>query len=133
MDTPKERHGCLTVWLALIVLVNGISALSLLLAAEKFQEQVPAFEAWMATPIAVLAVLNVLLALALFYWRKWAFYAFIVNNLLLFGLNVYAGIGVVEAFTGLAGIAILYGVLQLGGDRSGWALMSRRRIRQSGK
>jgi hypothetical protein len=38
-----------------------------------------------------------------------------------FALNLAIGVSIPQAIMGLAGIAILYGVLQIGGENKGWA------------
>lgn len=119
----KERHGCLTAWLILMILANGFTALVTPLSVASIQETLPNFPTWVVWPITLIAVLNVAYAVALFNWKKWGFYGFVLNAVLAFGLNLYAGIGIPQAIIGLFGIAVLYGVLQIGSPKSGWAQM----------
>ncbi len=120
MDNPKQRHGCLTAWLIVMILANGFTAVITPLTVSSIQQAIPGFPTWIVWPIALLAILNVVFAIALFNWKKWGFFGFLVNSLIAFGLNLYAGIGVPQAVLGLVGIAFLYGVLQIGGERKGW-------------
>jgi hypothetical protein len=121
MDAPKQRHGCLTAWLVLMIIANGFTALGTPLMVGAIQQTIPNFPAWVVWPIALLAVLNVVFAIALFNWKKWGFFGFLGTSLAAFGLNIYAGIGIPQAVFGLVSIAILYGVLQIGGQKSGWS------------
>lgn len=121
MNSPKQRHGCLTAWLILIIIANGLTALITPLAIGSIRQAIPGFPTWMVWPIALLSILNVIFAIALFNWMKWGFYGFVVNSLIAFGLNLYAGIGILQSVLGLVGIPVLYGVLHIGGKTSGWA------------
>jgi hypothetical protein len=121
MDGPKQRHGCLTAWLVLMIIGNGFTAVGTPLMAGAIQQATPNFPAWVVWPIALLALLNVVFAIALFNWQKWGFFGFLLTSLAAFGLNIYAGIGIPQAVLGLLGIVLLYGVLQIGGHRSGWS------------
>ncbi len=121
MDGPKQRHGCLTAWLVLMIIANGFAALGTPLMVGSIQQTIPNFPAWVVWPIALLAVLNLVFAVALFNWKKWGFFGFLGTSLAAFGLNIYATIGIAQAVFGLVGIAVLYGVLQIGGQKSGWS------------
>jgi hypothetical protein len=85
------------------------------------QQALPTFPAWMVWPFTLGAVLNIAFAIALFNWKKWGFFGFLVTGVATFALNIYVGIGIPRAVLGLMGIAILYGVLQIGGQKSGWS------------
>lgn len=121
MPDRKERHGCLTAWLVLVILANGFTALATPLSVASIQEALPDFPAWIVWPIAGLALLNILFAVALFNWKRWGFYGFVATSLAACALNLYAGLGIFDSVRGLIGIAVLYGVLQIGGKKSGWA------------
>jgi hypothetical protein len=75
----------------------------------------------MVWPITLSAVLNVAFAIALFNWKKWGFFGFLVTSVAAFAQNIYLGIGIPNVVLGLMGIAIFYGVLQIGGQKSGWS------------
>ena len=119
-DVVKQRHGCLTAWLILMIAANGLTAIVTPLMISQIQRATPNFPAWGAFVIPVLAILNVVFALAIFKWKKWGFFGFCVTALLTFCFNIYAGLGVGQAVFGLVGIAVLYGVLQIGGENKGW-------------
>ncbi|MGH3755135.1 MAG: hypothetical protein ACRDRP_21075 [Pseudonocardiaceae bacterium] len=62
-----------------------------------------------------LTAANVVCAIALFQWRKWGFYGFVATSVVGLVVNLAIGLNPVQALLGLVGIAILYGVLQIGG------------------
>lgn len=121
MTSTKQRHGCLTAWLILMIIANGFAAIVTPAMAAQLQQANPNFPTWIVWPIALLGVLNVVFTIVLFNWKMWGFVGFCVNALIAFGLNLYAGIGVGQAIFGLTGIAVLFGVLQIGGKDKGWS------------
>jgi hypothetical protein len=121
MDVPKQRHFLLTAWLVFMIIANGATAVITPMSVGDIQQALPDFPAWMVWPITLCAVLNIAFAIALFNWKKWGFFGFLVTSAAAFALNVYAGVGIPRAVLGLLGVAILYGVLQIGGQKSGWS------------
>jgi hypothetical protein len=97
-----------------------INAIATPLTANTIQQAIPTYPVWIVWPITLLGLINAGCAVALFMWKKWGFLGLIITSLITFGLNLYAGIGIPQALVGLVGIAILYGVLQIGGMRKGW-------------
>lgn len=65
-------------------------------------------------------LINVAIVLALFWWKKLAFYAFCAIAGIFFSLNLYIGVNPASAIAGLIGVPILYGVFQIGGEHKGW-------------
>ena len=122
---PKQRHGCLTAWLVLAILGNSLLALLVaclyfLAGPEVIRRTAPNLPGW-AFPFMIAAgIFNVLCAVALFRWKKWGFWGFVATTVLAFAINLYHGLTPTASSTGLLGIAILYGVLNVGKDRRGW-------------
>src|SRR5688500_20341036 len=73
MESTKTRHGCLTAWLILMILANALTAVTTPLFAASIRQAIPGFPEWVVWPIVLLAVLNVVFAVALFKWKKWGF------------------------------------------------------------
>ena len=121
MDVPKQRHFLLTAWLVFMIVANGATAVITPMLVGNIQQALPTFPAWMVWPITLSAVVNVAFAIALFNWKKWGFFGFLVTSVATFAQNIYVGIGIPRTVLGLMGLAILYGVLQIGGQKSGWS------------
>jgi hypothetical protein len=121
MERAKERHGCLTLLLMLYLVIYAFIAIGMASKPELFEEKFPTISRTTLWALAALAVLNIVFVAALFLWKRWAFYGFVVTNLAVFVLNLNAGLGFVNALSGLVGIPILFGVLRLGGEKSGWS------------
>lgn len=119
MDKPK-RHGCLTAFLIVMIVANVLTALIYLFASDTVRQTYPDAPAWIFVLLAVMGLLNVAFAVALFQWKRWGFYGFVATAAVAFVVNLYIGLGIGQALFGLAGVAILYAVLQIGDDRKAW-------------
>ena len=111
----KVRNGCLTIWLVFIIIGNIIS--SILLATVSSADAgvaglVKGVDIGISLWIAVCAA-------ALFMWKKWGFYGFILAAVISIALNI-ALHDYVFAISPVISVAILYGVLQIGGPYKGW-------------
>lgn len=118
--TGKKRHGCLTTWLILMIIGNFYSIIANLVSMKSI------INFYGTSTISVLllcllGVANILFVIALFRWKKWGFYGFAASSVLVFILNLAIGLKLWQSIAGLVGIAILYGVLQIGDQASkGW-------------
>lgn len=119
--SPKQRHGCLTAYLVLMLLANSGTALVYLVASESVRQGVPNMPDWAFPVLIAGSLLNFACAIALFKWKRWGFWGFVVTAAIAFGINLSIGLGIGSALGGLVGVAILYGVLQLGKEKSGWS------------
>ena len=75
---------------------------------------------WALVVMGIGAVFNLICAIALFKWKKWAFWGFVVSSIVAFFVNLLIGIGIGQSLLGLVGIALLYGVLHIGKENKGW-------------
>jgi hypothetical protein len=118
MATTKQRHGCLTAWLALSIIVNALTALIYVVLVLFGRKMVA--PAWATFALAIVCFANVLFAIALLRWKKWAFFGFLGATILALVINLRIGIRPIFASVGLVGIIILYAALQIGGEGKGW-------------
>jgi hypothetical protein len=143
-ETVKKRHGCVTVWLLLIILLNTLSSVtnfSLPFVRDKLLpkllEQLPQLPpdvdeqilkseealarvpTWIFMVSGTLALVAILSAMALLAWKKVGFYGICVVAVTSMGLNMVGGQFGGICF-GLMGIIILYAILQLG-TPSAWS------------
>lgn len=120
--TQKQRHGCVTAWLILMIIANAFTGVTYLFLGD-------AVSANLANPIAdstliflgIMSVLNLVFAIMLFKWKKWAFWGFAGTSVVAVGINLSQGLGIANSLLGLAGLAILFGILQIKqGGVSAW-------------
>ncbi len=120
-QTPplKQRHGCLTAWLTLMIILNSILSLVYLASAvgASSQSRLPTFPLLL---LSAVGIANVACAIALFKWKKVGFYGFIGTSAVAFFINISIGLGIGPSSIGLVGIGLLYGVLQIGNEHAGW-------------
>jgi len=118
-EMPK-RHGCLTAYLVFMMIVNTLTALVYFFNADKIVAAYPSMPSGTVYVLGVGCLINGVIAFNLFWWRKWAFYAFCVIAVVVLFINILIGVGAVGSIGGLLGPVILYAVLQIGGENKGW-------------
>lgn len=121
MET-KQRHGCVTAWLILVIVANSITALIYLLAEELITQNLPVeIPTTLMIALSILGIGNVIFAIMLLNWRKTGFWGFVATSILGMIINLIIGLGVLQSLFGLIGIGILYAVLQIKkADVSAW-------------
>lgn len=124
-SSSKNRHGCLTAWLMVVIVLNSVIAAWYLIFTEAIANQEPID----ASPlniriIGIFAVLNVIFSFLVFNWKKVGFWGFVATSIVVTIINLNIGIGIGQSLGGLIGIAVLFGVLQIKKDGvSGWEQM----------
>jgi len=103
-----------------MIIANSATALIYLLGSETIRRAVPTIPGWTFPVLIAGAILNLVFAVALLKWKKWEFWGFVVSGVAVFFINVAAGLRVGSALAGLLGVAVLYGVLHIGGATKGW-------------
>ncbi len=119
-DDRKQRHGCLTAYLIFIIVTNSAIALAYTLGKTAIQEKLPDLPEWAFWVLPAAGIFNLACAAALFRWKKWGFYGFVLSGLVAFGVNITLGQSPTQSFIGLLGVSILYGVLHIGSKNKGW-------------
>lgn len=118
----KNRHGCVTAWLILMIITNAATTIVYLFFGEIIEESLPTLIS--QTKLLILAAIglaNLVFAILLFKWKKWAFWGFAATSLVTVGINISFGLGIGQSMLGLISIAILFGILQIKKDNiSAW-------------
>ena len=123
MSDQKQRHGCLTAFLVLMVIVNSVSPILYLLGSSYIKQALPNAPSWLFAVLAVLGIFNVVCAIALFKWKKWGFWGFCASAVVALIVNISIELGIAQSLFGLIGVAILFGVLHIGKEKKGWNQM----------
>ncbi|WP_027381400.1 hypothetical protein [Chryseobacterium daeguense] len=117
----KERHGCVTAWLVLIILGNSLTALLYFLANNRILESAPGASPMMIYLLGFVALANVLFAAMLLQWKKLGFWGFTVTSIIALIINININLGIVQSLIGIVGVGILFAILQITKDgRSAW-------------
>ena len=113
-NAQKQRHGCVTAWLVLMIIANSLTAILYLFASDMITKNLPEN---VSTPmiilLGVIGISNVIFSILLFQWKKIGFWGFALTSVGALIINLSIGLGIGQSLFGLAGIAILYGVLQI--------------------
>ncbi len=118
MNQLKQRHGCLTTYIILMIVANSATALAYLLVGSTINPGIPP---WAFVVLGVFAVFNLICAIALFKWKRWGFWGFIICSVVALIVNLIVGMGITQSlFGGVVSVALLYGVLHIGKENKGW-------------
>jgi len=133
MEKVKKRHGCLTTWLVLLIILHTFTILGSVIWYFLFDPDViqmpgmPAIDmpTWLIVVGGIYGVICLVVTIALFMWRKWAFWGYIGINIVYIAILILTGRPVSEIvpsiITGILSMVLLFAVLQIGGvDKKGW-------------
>ncbi|WNM18458.1 hypothetical protein [Flavobacterium capsici] len=120
--SPKQRHGCLTAWLILMMVANALnSVVSFIVDPSFFKPQGIDITKEELIIGAILSIFSLGFAIGLWFWKKWAFYGLALSSTLMFFTNLNKGLDVMTSSLTFAGLLILYTILQIKKeDTSGW-------------
>ncbi|MEP7290920.1 MAG: hypothetical protein ABI835_04010 [Chloroflexota bacterium] len=103
----QERGGCLTAWLAVMLLANAAAGVSYIVGISTMQQVYPNVSSVIFLLLAGLAVVNLVSVYGLWTWKKWGFYLFIATASVALLINISMGIPLSTSLFGLIGIGIL--------------------------
>jgi hypothetical protein len=109
----KQRHGCVTAWLVLMMAINSLTSVIYLFFGDTVKEKTPEISTSLLLLLAFLSLSNVFFAAILLKWKKMGFWGFVITSAAAFILNLMIGLGVAQSVFGLTGVLILYGILQI--------------------
>jgi hypothetical protein len=118
--TQKKRHGCLTTWLILIIVFNLIGLILLGIGSTAIGDAKD-IGGWYLPTVMVLTALVIVCTVGLFYWKKWGFWGIAALEIGSLVPNIIVRGYYYAIISAIVSIAILYGVLQIGGDNKGWS------------
>lgn len=111
---PRKRHGCVTAWLVFMIVVNSLVALMYFFLGDMIRGALPVeISSTMMILLGLIGAANVVFAVLLLKWKKIAFWGFVGTSLAALAINLTLELGIGQSLGGIAGIAILYGILQI--------------------
>lgn len=108
----KKRGFWLTAFLILMLIANPISALTYFTAPQLIRAAYPDATTGLISLLGLLCLVNVLLAVLIFAWKKAGVYGFYAVTVLALILNVFIGAGILGMIGGLLGAAVIYATTQ---------------------
>ena len=113
---PKQRHGCVTAWLVLLIIANSATAMIYFFASEMIIENLANVSLTITVLLGIFSIANVVFAIMLFQWKKLGFWGFLGTSIVALIINMSVGLGIGQSLIGLLGAVILYGILQIKND-----------------
>ena len=108
----RERGGCLTAWLIVVLIANALIAFYYLTSTPALQQVYPTISSAVFLLLALIGALNIVSAIGLWTWHKWGFYLFAITSVITLVINIGIGLPIVSSLTGLIGVAILWYLLR---------------------
>ena len=119
--TVRKRHGCLTDYLIFMIVVLLPSVLLYLFFPDIIARSNPEIPGWISPFFGLVGITQITCILAIWRWKKWGFYVFLVLGLGFGCFNAWLTGSVITFLMAPIGILIMYGVLHIGGpQRKGW-------------
>ena len=116
-----KRHGLLTAYLVFKLVAYSLTLIAYLFASDSILAVKPAMPCWMLSVFIVFCIVGLASTSAIFQWSIWGFYMICALAIAGFILNLCAHLSPSQAFLGLLGPVILYGLLRLGGENNAWS------------
>lgn len=91
----KSHRKILTIWLYLIIIFNASSLVLLLFVFSDFSSTLTSISperAWELPIAIVIMLLNIVFAVYLLKWKKWAFWGFCITGVISFIAGVFFGV-----------------------------------------
>jgi hypothetical protein len=107
-----KTHGFVTAWLIFALLSNTIACLIYLLTAKKML-LILNTTLTVVVILIITSALNAAFAIMVLSRKKMGFYGLTITTAIAFFININIGISLAKSLIGLAGFAILCGILQI--------------------
>jgi hypothetical protein len=75
----KKRHGCLTAYLVVAIILNSATALLYLFGAAAIKRSSPNIPDWAFLVLIALVLFNLACTIALLRWKKWGFWGLVAK------------------------------------------------------
>ena len=120
-EEPKSRHGCVTVWLVIVIATNSLGAVGAILARPLFAGRFPPEISWILPAATAIGIATVICAVGLLNWKLWGFIGMCVLTGVGMSLSLYVGQPPLLVAAGVLQPAFLYALLRMGGRKSTWS------------
>lgn len=120
MTDARKRHGCLTAYLIVMIVVNSGTSLLYFFCGDLVRSSNPNMPSWALPVLGIFGIFNLACSIALFKFKKWGFYGFAISAVIVACINISIGFNIGSVISGLVGVAVLYGVLYIGKENKGW-------------
>ncbi|MDY7393851.1 hypothetical protein UMM65_01220 [Aureibaculum sp. 2210JD6-5] len=113
-EGSKKRNTIFTIFLSILFITDSIATKSFL-----FENNLKELNKVEFT-FGILGIIDMILIILLFYWKKWAFWGLLITSIITLIINLDLGYGAISLI-GLLAIIIIYLLLQIKKDGiKGW-------------
>ncbi len=110
-DAPKQRGGCLTALLVLMMIANPLVGLMYIVSGDAIQRALHA-PAWAIPVLGGASMLNFVWAVGVWKFKRWGVYGFLAMAAVALIVNFTIGVAPMQAVLGLIGPAILIALVR---------------------
>lgn len=110
--SERARGGCLTAFLIAVMIINPLVAIMYLAMGSTITKNLPDAPGWAMPVLGIFCIVNFVSALALWRWKKWGFYGFVVSSIVALVVNIVIGLPAHQVIAGPVGVIILYALLR---------------------
>lgn len=103
-NAPRDRGGCLTALLILMMVVNPLTGLVYLAAGDAVKRTLPSAPDWAIPMLTIACFAQFAFALAMFRYKRWGLYGSLGLTAMTLVVNLYIGINPVQAIMGAAAL-----------------------------
>lgn len=116
IGTVKKRHWRVTAWLIFLLVMNSVYLLG------SFVTKFPNASEWAVQVLTGYLLCNLVCVIALFKWKKWGFWGYVMGSVVGLALQIPLGmgIGISTVLYSVAEVVVLYEVLKIGKENNAW-------------
>ncbi len=111
-EPVRQRAGCLSYWLAILMLLNVVGIISYLAGGNSVFYLPPDYPAWAIYLLIVATVVNAVTAYGVWTWKRWGLYGFVASFLVAMVAHVIIGVNPIAGLFTILGLFMLYALLR---------------------
>ncbi|MEQ9216957.1 MAG: hypothetical protein RLO17_02875 [Cyclobacteriaceae bacterium] len=117
VSKSRKRHGFVTTWLIFMIINFAVSSFYYFFLIDSWGVYLKTnFPEPIEIAFGILSLVNLVLAVMLIRWEKWAFYGLFVTSLIFFSLSFISNMSIGRSSFSLIAIVVLYAILQIKKD-----------------
>jgi hypothetical protein len=108
----RKRGGCLTAFLIIMMIVNPLVAIAYFALGSTMRQNLPGAPTWAIPVLGIFCIVNFASAMAVWRWKRWGFYGFVISAIVALVINIMIGLPVHQVVAGPIGVIVLYALLR---------------------
>ena len=108
VELVKKRGFWLSAFLILMFIANPLTAFTYFSNPDMIIQAYPKMTAGILYFMGAMSIVNVILAVGIWMWKKWGVFGFYGVVVIAFCINLYVGLGIAGSLVGLIGAVIIF-------------------------